>query len=247
MNRQAAKRELCIYGQRAYARGLVSANEGNLSVRLSPREVLCTASLVCKGLMRPRDICRVDMSGRQLAGRRPVSSELSLHLAIYAGRPDVNAIIHCHPPHALAFAVTGEPIPMGILPEAELFLGEVPVVPYTVPGSAELGSAVRSHIGNANTVLLANHGAVCCGADLQAAWLRAETLEAYCRVLILARQLGPLQRLSEQQIEELRRLKVVWDEKMHAKIQNPKLQIPNPKSNPKHSHPRHGPPGTRRG
>jgi L-fuculose-phosphate aldolase len=226
MNLQAAKRELCTYGQRAYGRGLISANEGNLSLRLSRREVLCTASLVCKGFMRPRDLCRVDMSGRQLAGKRSVSSELSMHLAIYAGRPDVNAILHCHSPHALAFAITGEPIPMGILPEAELFLGEVPVVPYALPGSAELGSTVRSHIGTANTVLLANHGVVSCGADLEIAWLRAEILEAYCRVLFLARQLGPLKKLSAEQLEELRRLKAVWDERM----KKTRSQIPNTKS-----------------
>jgi L-fuculose-phosphate aldolase len=106
---------------------------------------------------------------------------------------------------------------MGILPEAELFLGEVPTVPYILPGSAELGCAVRSHIGTANTVLLANHGAVSCGADLETAWLRAEILEAYCRVLFLARQLGPPQPLSAQQIEELRKLKTVWQERMKAK------------------------------
>ena len=217
VNLATAKRELCTYGHRAYARGLVSANEGNLSVRLGRREVLCTASLVCKGFMRPRDLCRVDMSGRQLAGKRPVSSELGLHLAIYAGRPDVNAIMHCHPPHALAFAITGEAIPIGILPEAELFLGDVPAIPYVQPGSAELGSTVRSQIGTANTVLLANHGAVSCGADLETAWLRAEILEAYCRVLFLARQLGPLRKLSPQQVAELRRHKAVWDERMKAK------------------------------
>jgi L-fuculose-phosphate aldolase len=217
MNPQAAKRELCNYGRRAYARGLVSANEGNLSVRLGRREILCTASLVSKGFIGPADICRVNMSGRQLGGKRPVSSELSMHLAIYSGRPDINAIIHCHPPHALAFAITGESIPMGILPEAELFLGEVPTVPYLVPGSAELGAAVRSHIGTANTVLLAHHGVVSCGPDLETAWLRADLLEAYCRVLFLARQLGSVRLLSAEQIEELRRLKAVWEERMKSK------------------------------
>jgi L-fuculose-phosphate aldolase len=224
MNPETAKRELCTYGRRTYSRGLVSANEGNLSVRLSQREILCTASLVCKGSMRPADVCRVDMSGRQLGGKRPVSSELAMHLAIYAGRPDVNAIIHCHPPHALAFAVAGKPIPMGLLPEAELFLGEVPTVPYVVPGSVELGSTVRSHMGNADIVLLANHGTVSCGTDLETAWLRAETLETYCRVLLLARQLGPLQQFSIEQVEELKRLKPMWDERLKSKSQilNPK-------------------------
>jgi L-fuculose-phosphate aldolase len=217
VNLNAAKRELCIYGQRAYARGLVSANEGNLSLRLNECEIVCTASLVCKGFLRPADICRVDMSGRQMGGKRPVSSEVSLHLAIYAERPDISSIIHCHPPHALAFAITGQPIPTGILPEAELFLGDVPTVPYVVPGSAELASAVRLHIGTANVLLLANHGTVNCGADLETAWFRAELLEAYCRVLFLARQLGPLQHLSAQQIEELRHLKAVWQERMKDK------------------------------
>jgi L-fuculose-phosphate aldolase len=234
MNLQVAKRELCTYGRRAYARQLLSANEGNLSVRLSRGEILCTRSLVCKGFMQPADICRVDMAGRQLAGRRRVSSEVSLHLAIYAGRPDINAIIHCHPPHVLAFAITGQPIPMGILPEAELFLGDVPIVPYVVPGSAELASTVRSHIGSANIVILANHGAVACGANLESAWLRAELLEACCRVVFLARQLGPMQKLSAHQLAELGDLRAVWDKRMKGgKTPNPKSQIPNP--NPKQS------------
>src|SRR5262249_48934455 len=95
-------------------------------------------------------------------------------------------------------------------------LGNVPVVPYVLPGSAELASTVQAHMGAWHTVLLAHHGTVSCGPDLETAWLRAEIFEAYCRALVLARQLGPVQQLSCQQILDLQALKPLWEERMKA-------------------------------
>ena len=80
--------------------------------------------MICKGFMKPDDLCTVDMDGNQLAGRRKRTSEILLHLAIMKDRPDVKAFVHCHPPHATAFAVAREPIPQCVLPEVEVFLGE---------------------------------------------------------------------------------------------------------------------------
>ena len=126
------KADICEIGRRVYSKNYVAANEGNLSVRLDDNTVLCTPTLCCKGFMTPEDICTVDMQGNQLAGERKRTSEVLLHLEIYKHRPDVKSIVHAHPPHATAFAVAREPIPHGVLPEPDIFLGEVPISPLSL-------------------------------------------------------------------------------------------------------------------
>src|SRR5271169_5813426 len=135
MNEFKLKEEICEIGRRIYAKGFAAANDGNITVRLNEREVLCTPTMVSKGYLKPEDICKVDYEGKQLAGNKKRTSEVLLHLAVYKHRPDVHAAVHCHPPHATAFAVAGEPVPKCILPEVEVFLGEVAISPYETPGS----------------------------------------------------------------------------------------------------------------
>src|SRR4051812_39726646 len=112
---QQHKEQICEIGRRLYQRGFAAANDGNITVRLNEREILCTPTMVSKGFMTPEDICTVDYSGNQLAGAKKRTSEVLLHLSVYKTRPDINAVVHCHPPHATAFAVAGEPIPSGVL------------------------------------------------------------------------------------------------------------------------------------
>ena len=96
----------------------------------------------CKGFLKPKDICLVDMEGKQLAGKKKRSSEVLLHLEIMKARPDVQSVVHCHPPHATAFAVAREPIPQAVLPEVEVFLGEVPIAPYETPGGKKFAETI---------------------------------------------------------------------------------------------------------
>jgi L-fuculose-phosphate aldolase len=110
MNEYKLKEQICEIGRRVYARGFAAANDGNISFRLSDKEILCTPTMICKGFMKCEDLCKVDYEGKQLAGIRKRSSEILLHLAVYKHRPDVQAVVHCHPPHATAFAVAGVPI-----------------------------------------------------------------------------------------------------------------------------------------
>jgi L-fuculose-phosphate aldolase len=130
-----------------------------------------------------------------------------LHLAIYKHRPDVHAVVHCHPPHATAFAVAREPIPKCVLPEVEVFLGEVPIVTYETPGNQRFAETVVPVCKDCNTVILANHGTVSFGPDLEKAYFNTEIVDAYCRILILARQLGRVNYLTEPQTKELLDLK----------------------------------------
>src|SRR5215510_3380738 len=116
------KEQICEIGRRLYNKGFAAANDGNITVRLNDKEILCTPTMISKGFMKPDDVCKVDYEGKQLAGKRKRSSEILLHLSVYKHRPDVMAVVHCHPPHATAFAVAHEPIPKCILPEVEVLL-----------------------------------------------------------------------------------------------------------------------------
>lgn len=133
MDRTKIEQEICEIGRRIYRKGFAAGNDGNISYRLSETEVLCTPTLMSKGLLKPEDLCVVDMEGNQIAGTRKRSSEILLHLTILRERKDVMSVVHCHPPHATAFAVAREPIPRRVLPEAEIFLGDVPIAPLSNP------------------------------------------------------------------------------------------------------------------
>ncbi len=207
INEFKLKEQICEIGRRVYARGFAAANDGNISYRLNDREILCTPTMMCKGFMKCEDLCKVDYEGKQFAGTRKRSSEILLHLAVYKQRPDVMAVVHCHPPHATAFAVAGEPVPQCILPEVEVFLGEVPTAVYETPGTQKFADTIVPHLKASNTIILANHGTVTFGPDLEKAYWNSEIIDAYCKILILARQLGRVNYFSERQTKELLELK----------------------------------------
>ena len=163
--------------------------------------------MICKGFMKPEDICAVDMNGDQIAGKRKRTSEILLHLEIMRNRPDVKACVHCHPPHATAFAVANEAIPQCILPEIEVFMGEIPVAPYETPGGQEFASTVTPFLKSTNTIILKNHGTISFGKTVEEAYWKTEILDAYCRILLLSHQLGNVDFLNEQKSRELLDLK----------------------------------------
>jgi L-fuculose-phosphate aldolase len=207
---QQLKERICEIGRRVYAKNFVAANEGNISTRVDDQTVLCTPTLHCKGFMEPDDICLVDFSGHQLAGKRKRTSEVFLHLEIYKQRPDIKHIVHCHPPHATAFAIAREPIPNGILPEPDIFLGEVPIAAYETPGNQNFAETILPFINETNIIVLANHGTVSFDADLEQAYWYTEILDAYCRTLILAKQLGRIEYLPIEKVRELLALRKEW-------------------------------------
>ncbi len=207
INEYKIKEQICEIGRRVYAKGFAAANDGNISYRIGDNEVLCTPTMVCKGFMKVEDICKVDLEGKQLAGTRKRSSEILLHLAVYKNRPDVKAVVHCHPPHATAFAVAGVPVPQCVLPEVEVFLGDVPTAIYDTPGTQKFADTIVPHLKARNTIILANHGTVTFGPDLEKAYWNSEIIDAYCRILILARQLGNVNYFTPQQTKELLALK----------------------------------------
>lgn len=207
INDRKLKELICEIGRRVYNKGFAAANDGNISIRVGENEVLCSPTMICKGFMTPDDICAVDLEGGQIAGKRKRTSEILLHLAIMKHRPDVKAVVHCHPPHATAFAVAREPIPQCILPEIEVFMGEVPIAPYETPGGHAFANTVVPFLKGTNTIILTNHGTVSFGANLEEAYWKTEILDAYCRILLLSKQLGRVEYLNERESVELLDLK----------------------------------------
>lgn len=202
--------QICEVGRRLYARGYVSGNDGNISYLLDDARVLCTPTLISKGYMTPDDLCVVNRAGEQVAGARPRTSEIFLHLEIYRGDPAVRAVVHSHPPFATAFAVAGEPIPTGVLPEGEVFLGVVPLTPYETPGNQRFAETIRPFVGKACAAVLGNHGAVTWGPTLERALWYTEILDSYCRILLLAKLVGSVQRLPEGKVRELLALRAAF-------------------------------------
>ncbi|MGE0608909.1 MAG: class II aldolase/adducin family protein [Pirellulales bacterium] len=204
------KQEICEIGRRLYNKGFAAANDGNISYRLNEKEVLCSPTMISKGFMTPDDICTVDLDGNQLAGKRKRSSEILLHLTIMKDRPDIRSVVHCHPPHATAFAVAREPIPQCVLPEVEVFLGDVPITKYETPGGQKFADTVLPFVRKSNVIILANHGTVSFGETLEKAYWWTEILDAYCRILLLAKDLGKVTYFSQGEAKELLDLKQKW-------------------------------------
>jgi L-fuculose-phosphate aldolase len=207
MGEQELREAICDVGRRLHERGFVAAWDGNISARLPDGSFLCTPTMCSKGRLVPGELCVVGDAGQQLRGARARTSEILLHLSIYRHRPDVNAVVHSHAPHATAFAISGEPIPAGVLAEAEYFLGPVPTIPYVLPGTKLFADSVVPFLNGACALILANHGAVTFGPTLELAWGYTEVLDAYCRILLLSRAIGPPLILSAAQVAELAELK----------------------------------------
>jgi L-fuculose-phosphate aldolase len=205
---EAIKKEICSVGRKLWMRQFVDGNGGNISYRIGPNEVLCSPTLVSKYDLTPDDIGMTDLGGVQIAGAKPRTSELLLHLEIYKAVPEAKAVVHCHPPHATAYAITGRVPPNLIIPEFEVFVGKVAVSPYETPGTQAFAETVLPYVKSHNTVLLSNHGIVCWADTVTHAEWYAEVLETYCWTLMIASQLGvPISQISEKQGDDLLAIK----------------------------------------
>jgi L-fuculose-phosphate aldolase len=211
-------------GRRLYARGYTASNDGNISVRLDGGRLLMTPKSVCKGFMNEPMMCITDLDGRKLAGDRDPSSEMQMHLEVYRQRPDVNAVVHAHPPVATGFAVAGIPLDRAVLAEVVTTLGSVPIADYATPSTKELPEAVRKYVKAHDGMLLANHGALTLGTDLFAAYYKMETIEHFARISLVARLLGGERLLSREEVFRLQGLRGTYG------IASPAPICPDPQS-----------------
>ena len=205
-------------GRRMYARGYTASNDGNISVRLGPDRLLMTPKSVCKGFMTPDMMCITDLEGRKIQGDRDPSSEMLMHLEVYRQRPDVQAVVHAHPPIATGFAVAGIPLDRAVLAEVLTTLGSIPIAAYATPSTRELPEAVRKYIKAHDGMLLANHGALTVGTDLYSAYYKMETIEHFAKISLVARLLGRENLISREEVMRLQGLRDTYGIKAPAPI-----------------------------
>ncbi|MBR3843739.1 MAG: class II aldolase/adducin family protein [Christensenellaceae bacterium] len=198
---------LADVARRMYQSGMVSAYEGNISVRIGDR-VLITPSGICKGLLDPDMLVEVDLEGRQTKenGIFRASTETRLHTAIYQKRPEIRSVCHTHAPFSTAFAVLNQPITSNAYPEARTLYDEIPVAKYGRPNTDDIWQDVMRLIPENNILLLANHGPVSVGTTIWDAYLRMESCESIAKVLYYARQMGKEADLPAEEIEALQAL-----------------------------------------
>jgi len=219
------KQEICEIGKRIYNRGMVAANDGNISVKLNDNEFLCTPTGVSKGFMTPEYICKVDAQGKVLEayeGFRP-SSEIKMHMRVYQKRPDVKSVVHAHPSYATAFAIAGIPLTQPIMPEAVIALGCVPIAEYGTPSTMEIPDNVEKYLPYFDAVLLESHGALTWSDSLLNAYHKMESVEFYAELLYKARVLGGPKEFSKERVEQLYAIR----RKMGLKGKHPADLCPN--------------------
>lgn len=202
------KAEIVAVGKKLWQRMYVDGNGGNISYRLTPEAVICTPTLVSKSDLKPEDLCLVDLSGKQLAGGKPRTSEILMHMEIYKEVPQAKSVVHCHPPHATAYAIVGRVPPTCVIPEFEVFVGRVALSPYETPGTQKFAETVIPFVKNHNCLLLSNHGIVCWADTVTHAEWYAEVLDTYCWTLMNAAQLGaPITTISPEKTSDLLAIK----------------------------------------
>jgi len=183
-------------------KGLVVATDGNFSTRLPDGNILITPSGMPKGRLTIDSLVKIDLEGRKVKGTYKPSSEYRMHLEVYRKRQDVNAVVHTHSPYATAFAVSHIPLEP-VVSEAVLTNGHVPVSPYATPSTEEVPRSISAYIEKHNAILLANHGCLAMGKDLDEAFYRAERIEFLARVMFISRLLGGEKKIPQEEIDKL--------------------------------------------
>lgn len=202
----ALRRTLVHLCHTLYERGLLVALDGNLSVRLGDDAVLCTAGGTHKGRITEDDLVVTSLDGQWLRGLGTATSEIHLHLACYRNRPDVQAVVHAHPPHAIAAMLAGISMLPPYLPETVLNLGPIPTLPYIRTGTMALAEQVGEAAIRHDAMLLDRHGVVTVGQSLELACDHLEAVEHLAKILLIAGQRTHVQPLDAKEAASLRRI-----------------------------------------
>ncbi len=200
---QALKQRICQIGERIWNKGYVDGNGGNITVRVGDNLVLCTPTLISKGFMTVDDICMVDLDGNQVAGTRPRTSEVNTHLGIMKAEPKAKSCVHAHPVYATAFAVAGVVPPSCLIPEPEVFLGEIGFASYQTPGTPENAKEVGALAKRHQSILMQNHGVICWGNDVEDAYWKMENTDAFCQTVSISMQIGGPKSYSPDKLKDL--------------------------------------------
>ena len=205
----ALRQEIVRVGQLMYEKGMICASDGNISARLGPDRILITPSGLHKGMLSPEDMVIVDPDGKMVGPvgarqrRLKPTSELPMHLEALRQRPDIQAVVHAHPPITVALSIAGIPMADCILPEVIVFLGLIPTSEYATPSSEENVRAIKDLIGQHDAMVLQRHGSLTVGDSPMQAFMRLETMEQNARIGFMLAQLGVRNPLPPAEVQKL--------------------------------------------
>lgn len=199
------REQICDVCHKMWQRGIVAANDGNVSVKLEDGTVMCTPTGISKSMISPEMLVHTKMDGSIIEaaqGYRP-SSEMKMHYRCYEERPDAGAVVHAHPPVATTFAAAERALDAYCVMENIVNTGAVPVAPYATPSTDEVPDSIAPYLKEHDAVLLAHHGALTIGPDLTAAYYKMESVEFYAKTSLYLHMLGGAPDMKEDDIETL--------------------------------------------
>ena len=206
MNESRLREEICILGKSMFDRGLTVGSSGNISVRVEDGWLM-TPTNSCLGRLDPAKLSKVDAKGNLLSGEKQ-TKESFLHLSMYGERPTAGAIVHLHSTHSVAVSCLADVDPKQPIPPITAYyvmkIGNLVLLPYYAPGDMTLANAVKEVAGKHHAILLANHGPIVAGKDLESAVYATEELEETARLYLLLRG-NRLKILTPEQVAELHR------------------------------------------
>lgn len=209
------REQICRAGQRLYQKNFLASCDGNISFRISNERILITPTGVSKGHLEPELIAVVDLSGNVIQGRP--SGELKMHLQVYRSSEKALAVVHAHPPHAIAWSVAKpemKELPSHCLSEVILAAGSIPFVPYARPGTEEMAEKLEPYLPKHRALILSRHGALTWGESLDEAVNGMERVDHSAQILFLSRQLGELTYLPEEEVKYLKGIREQMGEKL---------------------------------
>ncbi len=199
----ALRGAVCQVARMAYDKGFITNVDGNFSVRMGDRGILITPAGAPKAFLQPEQIAHIDLDGNVVDGQARASTEVSMHLMAYRERPEMRAICHAHPQHAVAFTLAGLSLDLCVIPEVVVTIGSIPTAPYGTPGTEELPESLRSLVRCSDVVMLERHGALTLGTSLIDAFRKLEVIEHTASILYFARTLGGVKELTPEQVGKL--------------------------------------------
>jgi L-fuculose-phosphate aldolase len=208
MDIQLVKSSIIEFCQLLHKKNMLAAADGNVSYRISDQEIVITPSGVSKAFIKLEDLAVIDIENRILKGTP--SGERLMHLEVYKKCPQAKAVVHAHPPTAIAWTVAFpdlEELPSESLSEVILAAGRIPFVPYARPGSLDMGTQLHPYLPECRAMVLRRHGALCWGESLMEAYCGMERIEHSAEILWKAQTMGELSRLPTEEVEALREMR----------------------------------------
>lgn len=204
LSKTECKEKIIEIGKRIYNKGYVASNDGNISIKVSENEIWVTPTGVSKGFMNDSMLVKMNLDGTVIEQNNyEPSSEVKMHLKVYKENPNVTSVVHAHPLNCTLCSILGIPLDLPVLVEAILQIGTIPIAHYAEPGTNEIPDSISPFCKNYNGVLLANHGALSWGDNIEQAFARMEVMEYYAKIILRLKNEPNYLSLSKNQINSL--------------------------------------------